>query len=121
LLSQTNLTALIQYPQNYPPKHIRGTKCIDFIFGTHSLQQHIVQSRITPFYEAPWIHTDHCGVFINIHELGLFGATTHSLIPPLGNPINSLIRKMIWIQHYLTETLTTLHKQMDLHLQYSHY
>jgi hypothetical protein len=94
-LSQTNLTSLIQHPQHYPPTHIRGTRCIDYIFGTPSLLQHIVQSGITPFYEAPWIHTDHRGLFIELQELGLFGATTHSLIPPPEKRITSRSRKMI--------------------------
>jgi hypothetical protein len=82
-LSQTQLTPLVKYPQHYPPTHIRGSRCIDFIFGSTSILQHINQSGITPFYETPWLHTDHRGIFIDVDATGLFGANTHDLVPPI--------------------------------------
>jgi hypothetical protein len=95
-LAQTQLTPLIQHPQHYPPTHIQGTKCIDFIFGSISIQQHVIQSGITPFFESPWIHTDHRGLFVDISEIGLFGATTHSMVPSVPKRISSLSRKMVY-------------------------
>jgi hypothetical protein len=88
-LAQTDMVSLVQHPQHYPPTHIRGTRCIDFILGTKSLQQHIMQSGITSLYESPWIHTDHRGIFIDINEMGLFAANTHHLIPQTIKRISS--------------------------------
>jgi hypothetical protein len=94
-LAQTNLTSLIQHSQNHPATHSRGTQCIDYIFGTNTLLDHVVQSGITPFYENPWPFTDHRGLFIDIHYLGLIGASTHSLLPKSPKRISSLSKTMV--------------------------
>jgi hypothetical protein len=114
-LAQTNMISLVQHPQHQPPTHIRGTRCIDFIFGSQYINQHIVQSGITPFYEPPWIHTDHRGIFFDINELGLFGANTHNIIPPTIKRLSSLSSKMI--QNFIEEiesanTLPTLMQKL---------
>jgi hypothetical protein len=48
-LSETGLVPLIQNPLQYPPTHIRGSKCIDFIVGSQHLLNHISSSGIAPF------------------------------------------------------------------------
>jgi hypothetical protein len=94
-LAQTNLTSLIQHPQNHPATHSRGTQCIDYIFGTNTLIDHVIQSGLTPFYENPWPSTDHRGLFIDIHYLGLIGASTHSILPRTPKRISSLSKTMV--------------------------
>jgi hypothetical protein len=93
-LAQSNLTSLIQ-PHNHPATHSRGSHCIDYIFGSPSLLEHVIQSGITPFYEQPWPLTDHRGLFVDIHYLGLFGASTPTLMPKLPKRITSLSKTMI--------------------------
>lgn len=40
-LHQTNMIPLITNPENYPPSYSRGSHCIDFIFGTPNLINHV--------------------------------------------------------------------------------
>jgi hypothetical protein len=58
-LSTTNLTPLLPNPDHYPATHTRGSNCIDFLFGTPRIVEHIRAGGITPFFEAPWPNTDH--------------------------------------------------------------
>jgi hypothetical protein len=94
-LAQTNLTSLIQHTNHHPATHSRGTQCIDYFFGTHTILEHIHQSGMTPFYENPWPFTDHLGLFIDVHYLGLFGASTHSLLPKQPKRITSLSKTLV--------------------------
>jgi hypothetical protein len=93
-LAQTNMISLIQ-PHNHPATHSRGSHCIDYIFGTSSILEHVTQAGITSFYEQTWPLTDHRGLFVDIHYLGLFGASTHSLMPRTPKRITSLSKNMI--------------------------
>jgi hypothetical protein len=58
-LAQTQLVPLIHNSQTYPPIYKRGSQCIDFIFGSQDIQDHITSSGITANYEQPWPLTDH--------------------------------------------------------------
>jgi hypothetical protein len=100
-LAQTNLTSLIQHTQHQPVTHSRGTQCIDYIFGTQTILEHIHQSGMTSFYEHPWPFTDHRGLFIDVHFLGLFGASTHSLLPKQPKRITSLSNTVV--QKYINK------------------
>jgi hypothetical protein len=94
-LAQTNLTSLIQHTQHHPATHCRGTQCIDYIFGTNTIIEHVVQSGMTPFYDSPWPFSDHRGLFIDIHYFGLLGASTHSLLPKSPKRLSSLSKTMV--------------------------
>jgi hypothetical protein len=94
-LAQTQLIQLINNPQYYPPTHKRGSQCIDFIFGSPYLQDHIHQSGITPYFEDPYPLTDHRGLFIDIDTLGLFGASLHTPLTPIPKRLSSLSKPMI--------------------------
>jgi hypothetical protein len=94
-LAHTQMTSLIQNSQQHPATHARGSQCIDFIFGSLSIEQHVSQSGITSFFEQPWRFTDHRGLFVDIHEIGLFGASTHTLLENPPKKITSLSRSMI--------------------------
>lgn len=88
-LSTTNLTSLIPNPVQHPATHARGSKCIDFIFGTPRLTEHVCAAGITPFFENPWPNTDHRGLFLDLNEIGLFGATLETVPPPVNRIISS--------------------------------
>jgi hypothetical protein len=70
---------LITNPESYPPTYVRGSHCIDSIFGSPTLLQHIEASGMTAFYDKPWSNTDHRGLFININTIGLFGTTIYTM------------------------------------------
>jgi hypothetical protein len=57
--------------------------CIDFIFGSYCLLNHIKASGITSFFDLSWIHTDHRGLLVDIDKTGFFGVTIHTILPPL--------------------------------------
>jgi exonuclease III len=82
-LSHTNLISLIPNTYDHPPTHSRGSRCIDYIFGSRSLVQHVTASGITAFYDRPYVHSDHRGLIIDIHELALFGANLNTIIPSI--------------------------------------
>jgi hypothetical protein len=65
-LSTTNLTPLLPNPEHYHATHTRGSNCIDFLFGTPRIVEHIRAAGITPFFEQPWPNTDHRGIFVDI-------------------------------------------------------
>jgi hypothetical protein len=98
-LSSTSMTTLVKNPTLYPATHVRGSKCIDFIFGSIRLLDHIQTSGITAFFETPCENTDHRGIFIDIDQLALFGATLQSLPTPVTRKIVStspvLIQKFL--------------------------
>jgi hypothetical protein len=94
-LSQTDLTSLIPNSFDHPPTHARGSRCIDYIFGSTSLVPYVTASGITAFYDRPYIHSDHRGLFIDIHELSLFGANLNTIIPPLPRRIVSTSKVLV--------------------------
>jgi hypothetical protein len=67
VISLVGLFDLIQVrhqTERYPNTFVRGTKCIDFIFGTENVKQHCVASGILPFgYGYP---SDHRAIFARI-------------------------------------------------------
>jgi hypothetical protein len=110
-LSTTNLVSLIKNPHHHPATHIRGSQCIDFIFGSKRLIDHVHASGISAFFEAPWPNTDHRGLFVDIDELGLFGATIATIPPPMRRTITSKSKKQIikFIQSiHKTDTIDSL-------------
>jgi hypothetical protein len=94
-LSNTNLVPLICNPEEYPPTHTRGSQCIDFIFGSPNVLQHIVSSGMTSFFSSPWPHTDHRGLFVDIDIVGLLGATLHDIPKPVPRKVTSKSKKII--------------------------
>jgi hypothetical protein len=106
-LSQTNLTSLIPNPFNNPPTHSRGSKCIDYIFGSTSILQHVTSSGINAFYDLPYIHSDHRGLFVDINELALFGATLSTIIPPTPRKLISTSKGLV--QKFLQNIENTKH------------
>lgn len=100
-LTRTNMTPLLHQAHEYPSTYVRGTQCIDYIFGSTVLQPFILQSGFTPFFENPWPSTDHRALFVDINNIGLFGATTHSLLP-------SVPRKLTSTSHTLVKKFLTL-------------
>jgi hypothetical protein len=58
-LSKTELVSLVPNPQYHPATHVRGSKCIDFMFGSLQLVEHIKNSGITSFFEEPCGVSDH--------------------------------------------------------------
>jgi hypothetical protein len=92
-LHNINLCPLISNLELYPSTHIRGSQCIDFIFGSPTLFQHIDASGMTAFYDLPWPASNHRGLFIDINVIGLFGATLHSIPTLLPRKITSISMK----------------------------
>jgi hypothetical protein len=94
-LSITNLVSLIPNPSHHPATHSRGSQCIDYIFGCPRLLEHIQAAGISAFFEPPWPNTDHRGLFVDIDETGLFGATIETIPPPIRRIITSKSKKLI--------------------------
>jgi hypothetical protein len=122
-LARNNLIPLIQQSHSYPPSHSKGSYCIDFIFGSPELLPYIQQSGYTSFFEHPWPSTDHRALFLDIDNVGLFGASTHSLLPTtqrrLVSTSRTLVKKFIpqlqdtnALSHLLNE-LPTLHDTQE--------
>jgi hypothetical protein len=88
-LSNTNMTPLVINPYKYPASYIRGLKCIEFIFGSTNLLQHVKISGYTPFLETPCEDSDHRGVFIDLDQIALLGATNHSISPQIKKYISN--------------------------------
>jgi hypothetical protein len=104
-LSNTNLVSLIPNTNHHPPTHARGSHCIDFIFGSHRLLDHIHASGISALYDEPWPNTDHRSLFIDVDELGLFGANLETIPPPVRRVITSKSQKTILkFHHHLTKS-----------------
>jgi hypothetical protein len=94
-LSQTNQISLIPNSFNHPPTHARGSRCIDYIFGSTALVQHITASGITGFYDRPYVHSDHRGLFVDIHELALFGENLKTNISPISKRLVSTSKVLV--------------------------
>jgi hypothetical protein len=94
-LANTNLVSLIPNTTNHPATHIRGSHCIDYIFGSTRILDHIHAAGISAFFDEPWPNTDHRSLFIDIDELGLFGATLETIPPPIRRVITSKSKKSI--------------------------
>jgi hypothetical protein len=115
-LSQTNMSSLIQGIHQAPPTYNRGTKCIDFIFGSNRLTQHVTQSGYLSFYEGGWPLADHRAAFIDINQIAVFGATTATIYKP---PVRRLTSKSSkGILKFLTG-LSTSNQIEELHQQLS--
>jgi hypothetical protein len=94
-LSKPNMTSLIHNPWNHPATHTRGSKCIDYIFGSSSLLPYITAAGINSFYDNPYPNTDHRGLFVDIEELPIFGANLNTLIPPIPRKIVNTSKHLI--------------------------
>jgi hypothetical protein len=103
-LSNTSLVSLIKNPQHHPATYTRGSQCIDFIFGSIRLLDHVQVSGISAFFEPPWPNTDHRGLFVDIDEIGLFGATLETIPLPIRRTITSKSKKQI------LKFIDTIHK-----------
>jgi hypothetical protein len=105
-LSNTNLVSLIPNTNHHPPTHTRGLYCIDFIFGSQRLLDHIQASGISALYGEPWPNTDHHSLFIDIDELGLFGATLETIPPSVRRVITSKSRTTITNSYVISNNPT---------------
>jgi hypothetical protein len=94
-LSKTNLVSLIPNSTYHPPIHTRGSQCIDFIFGPPRLLDHIHAAGISAWFDQPWPNTDHRHLFVDIDEIGLFGATLETIPPPTRRVLTSKSKKSI--------------------------
>lgn len=56
---------------------------------------HVVAAGISALYEDPWPNTDHRSLFVDIDELGLFGATISTIPPPIRRTITSKSKTII--------------------------
>jgi hypothetical protein len=64
----------------YPNKYARGTKRIDYIFGTERVRQHSVSSGILPFgYGYP---SDHRAIYVRCDIAKILGTEIHPLESP---------------------------------------
>jgi hypothetical protein len=95
LLSKKDLASLISNPKEHPPIHARGSRCIDYILGSSAILQHVKASGITAFYDPPYIHSDHRGLFVDIDELALFGANLNTIIPPTPRKLISTSKTLV--------------------------
>jgi hypothetical protein len=93
-LHNTNLIPLIINTEMYPPTYVRGSHCIDFIFGSPHLAQHVESSGMTSFFDQPWPNSDHRGLFVDINTVALFGASLHTIPPTLPSKITSKCKKI---------------------------
>jgi hypothetical protein len=94
-LSKTRLASLVPNPRHHPPTHTRGSKCIDFVFGSPRILNHVQSAGISPFFEEPWPKTDHRNIFVDIDEIGLFGASTETIPPRIHRSLTSKSKKQI--------------------------
>jgi hypothetical protein len=78
-LSKTMLPPLIFNAAEHPATHTRGSKCIDFIFGSYKILDYITASGIMAFYKPPCQASDHRGMFVDVEQIALFGATIHTI------------------------------------------
>jgi hypothetical protein len=61
--------------ERYPNTFARGTKCIDFIYGTENVKQHCVASGILPFgYGYP---SNHRVIFARIDVSKILATEVH--------------------------------------------
>lgn len=75
-LARTKLTPLNHlFPE---ASYDRGSKCIDFIFGTAQVKTATIRSGYTSFYDGIW-NSDHRGIFVDISTKGLFHGETPDL------------------------------------------
>jgi hypothetical protein len=78
VIASAGLFDLIQarhQADRYPNTFARGTKCIDFIYGTENVKQHCVASGILPFgYGYP---SDHRAIFARIDISKILATEVH--------------------------------------------
>ena len=53
-----------KHGHNQPQTYIRGTKTIDYMFGTKRVLEATRECGIVPFHEI--LHSDHCAIYIDI-------------------------------------------------------
>jgi hypothetical protein len=94
-LSKSDLTSLIPNTKEHPATYSRGSRCIDYIFGSTSLIQHVQACGITAFYDKPYVHSDHRGLFVDLNELALFGANLNTIIPPIPRKLISTSKVLV--------------------------
>jgi hypothetical protein len=80
-LSDKPIIRLIQNPAHYPPPHVSGSTYINFICDSTSLLTHVMKSGLTQFFSAPFEWSDHQGLFLDLVESSMFGASLHTPIP----------------------------------------
>jgi hypothetical protein len=85
-----------------------GSKCINYIFTSPRLQEHVTRCEYLPFYAG--IHASHHGAFIDLEE-SLFGGITKLGMIPVRN-----IRSTNQADVY--EYKTYIHKQFTDHWIY---
>jgi hypothetical protein len=84
LLCKTQLTSLIPHPMSHPATHARGSKYMDFIFGSPNLCKYVTSAGITTFYDPPCAQSNHQTLLLDIETIALFGAKMHT-VPPQFN------------------------------------
>jgi hypothetical protein len=109
--------SLINNPREHPATHARGTQCIDFIFGSLPILKHVRSAGINSFYETPYSHSDHRGMFVDLDELSMFGATLHTIAPPIPRKIVSTSKTLI--QKFLSaieaqNTIQDISRQLEV-------
>jgi hypothetical protein len=88
-LSNTGIIPLISNPEDYPATCSRGSQCIEFIFGLAPIVENIISLGMTSFFDKPWPHTNHQGLFVDLDIVGLLGATLHNIPPTIPRKITS--------------------------------
>jgi hypothetical protein len=66
-----NINGIYKLSKHHPATHIRGTKCIDFVFGSINLIHHVRKSGIVPFFAEPYGLSNHRGIFVDLDEAAL--------------------------------------------------
>jgi hypothetical protein len=102
------MVSLIQNPLYHPDTHARGSKCIDYIFGSTTLLQHVSAAGINSFYDLLFRNSDHRRLFIDIKGLPVLGANLSTVIPPTPRKLVSTSKTLI------TKFLTTLQQQHQI-------
>jgi hypothetical protein len=62
------------FSETYPPTYARGTKCIDYIFGSDWIQTYCKSSGILPLH----IGSDHRAIFIRINLQAILSTEIHN-------------------------------------------
>jgi hypothetical protein len=93
------VVSLIPNPIDHRATYARVSRCINYIFGSFSLIEHVSAAGINSFYETPYHLSDNRGLFIDIQELPVFSAILSTIMPPpnrkLVSTSQSLIKKFI--------------------------
>lgn len=80
---------------NSPSTYDRGTKCIDFIFGTNNTQSSVLAWGYLPFYDGAWEISDHRGLFVDFNGEQLFGTQTGSITETVPRALTSKSKPII--------------------------